>query len=123
MTLDFRITEEFKRNVDNILDFGVGSLLPSLFSQNGFIGVFFGYCHQFFTMAGQENFVPTFFLNPAVILQDQKAISDGFTAIKKFFKNSIWSPIGAECYSLFVWGVLGLGESLSEVEVMNVSCF
>ena len=40
MTFDFPITEEFKRKVDNILDLGVGSLLPSLISQNGFIGVF-----------------------------------------------------------------------------------
>jgi hypothetical protein len=41
MTLDFLITEEFKRKVDNILDLGVGSLRPSLFSQNGLIGAFF----------------------------------------------------------------------------------
>ena len=40
MTFDFPITEEFKRKVANILDLGVGSLLPSLISQNGFIGGF-----------------------------------------------------------------------------------
>ena len=42
MTFDFPITEEFKRKVDNILNLGVGSLLPSLISQNGYIGGFFG---------------------------------------------------------------------------------
>ena len=38
IAFDFPITEEFKRKVDNILDLGEGSLLPSLISQNGFIG-------------------------------------------------------------------------------------
>ena len=42
MTFDFPITEEFKRKVDNILNLGVGSLLSSLISQNGYIGGFFG---------------------------------------------------------------------------------
>ena len=71
-------------------------------------------------MTGQDNFIPTFFLNPAVILQDHEAIAKGFTAIKKFLKNIIWLPLGAECYSLYEWVVLGLRESQSEVEVMNV---
>jgi hypothetical protein len=71
-------------------------------------------------MAGQDNFVRAFFLNPAVIVQDHEAISNGLTAIKSFLKNSIWSPLGAECYSLFVLGFLGLSESQSEGDVLNI---
>nr|CAH0108468.1 unnamed protein product [Daphnia galeata] len=95
MPLDFPISEEFKRG-----------FLVSVIS--------------FFTMAGQQNFVPTFLLNPAVILQNHEAIVNGFSAIKQFLEKSIWSPLGAECYSLFVWRALGLSESQSEVLEMNV---
>ena len=71
-------------------------------------------------MDGQDNFVRALFLNPAVIVQDHEAISNGLTAIKSFLKNNIWSPLGAECYSLFVWGFLGLSESQSEGDVLNI---
>ena len=66
-------------------------------------------------MAGLRNFVPSFYLNPAGIAQNLDAIINGFSGVKRFLWKSIWSPLGAECYSLFMCGFLGLSESQSEV--------
>ena len=66
-------------------------------------------------MAGLCNFVHTFYLNPAGIAQNMDAILNGFSAVKRFLWKSIWSPSGAECYSLFMCGFLGFSEFQSEV--------
>ena len=66
-------------------------------------------------MAGLQDFAHTFFLNPVVIAQNLDAILNGFSAVKRFLWKSIWSPLGAESYSLFMCGVLVLSESQSEV--------
>ena len=66
-------------------------------------------------MAGLRNFVPSFYLNPVGIAQNLDAIINGFSVVKRFLWKSIWSPLGTECYSLFMCGFFGLSESQSEL--------
>jgi hypothetical protein len=87
--------------------------------KTGFIGDVEVSVVSFVTMAGQQNLVLPLIVNPVEITRNREAVLNGFLAIQRFFRANIWSPLGANIYSLFVSGVAGAIWHLSDAQVLN----
>jgi hypothetical protein len=71
-------------------------------------------------MAGQQDFVLPFVLNLVEVFANEEAVASGLSAIRRFFRENIWSPLGANIRSIFVSGAVGDTGHLSETQVANV---
>ena len=71
-------------------------------------------------MAGQQNLVLPFIVNPVEVTRNREAVLNGFLAIQRFFSANIWSPLVANIYSLFVSGVVGDTGHLIDAPVVNI---
>jgi hypothetical protein len=71
-------------------------------------------------MAGQQDFVLPFVLNLIEVSANEEAVASGLSAIRRFFRENIWSPLGADIRSIFVSGAVGDTGHLSETQVANV---
>jgi hypothetical protein len=79
--------------------------------------------NKLFAMAGHQN-SRLFLLNSAVVLQNKDAVGKGIIAIQQFFRGNILKPLGADIYSLFVFGAMGFAKFLSVVQTENTfPCF
>ena len=70
-------------------------------------------------MAGQQNLVLPFIVNLVEVTRNREAVLNGLFAIQRFFRANIWSPLGANIYSLFVSGVTGATFHLLDAQVVN----
>ena len=61
-----------------------------------------------------------FVLNLVEVSANEEAVASGLSAIRRFFRENIWSPLGANIRSIFVSGAVGDTGHLSEAQVANV---
>ena len=71
-------------------------------------------------MAGPQDFVLPFVLNLIEVSANEEAVASGLSAIRRFFRENIWSPLGANIRSIFVSGAVGDTGHLSDAQVVNV---
>ena len=71
-------------------------------------------------MAGQQDFVLPFSVNLIEVAANEKAVASGLSAIRRFFRENIWSPLGANIRSIFVSGAVGDTGHLSDAHFANV---
>ena len=88
--------------------------------KSGFIGDFEVSVVSFVTMAGQQNLVLPFNVNPVEVSRNREAVVNGLLAIQRYFNGNIWSVLGTNIYSVFVSGVLGVTGHLTDAQVLNI---
>ena len=71
-------------------------------------------------MAGQQDFVLPFVVNPVEVVVNEEAVASGLFAIRRFFGENIWSRLGANIRSIFVSGAVGDIGHLSDAQVINI---
>jgi hypothetical protein len=72
------------------------------------------------SVAQQQNLVLPFLADFVEITRNREAVINGLLAIQRFFEGNIWSPLGANIYSVFHSGVVGATGHLSDAQVLNI---
>ena len=70
-------------------------------------------------MAGQQNLVLPFIVNLLEVTRNREVVLNGLLVIQRFFRANIWSPLGADIYSVFDCGVTGATFHLLDAQVVN----
>ena len=65
-------------------------------------------------MTVQQDFVLPFSVNPIEVVVNEEAVASGLFAIRRFFGENIWSPLGTNIRSIFVSGAVVDTEHLSD---------
>jgi hypothetical protein len=60
-----------------------------------------------------------FSVNLVEVTRNREVVLNGLLAIQWFFRANIWSPLGANIYSLLVSGVTGATFHLFDAQVVN----